>query len=143
CSVGGEGGRGLLEPKAARHAIGRPAMVCSLGRGRLGFFPMLRHCSCVVAFGVMLVGLATAQAGRLDADADVYRHCRTCGPTTVVLLCSVLCGNACLLAMASCHFQEGLDGTYKIQVARCCGRLRLCVHWSFGIQSRYNSYLHR
>jgi hypothetical protein len=58
----------------ARKARGQPPS----GRGtllqldRLGFFPMLRPCSCVVALAMMLVGLSTAQA----ADTTLTLTCQ-------------------------------------------------------------------
>jgi hypothetical protein len=43
-----------------------------LGLDRLGFFPMLRRCSCVIALAVMLVGSPTAQA----ADTTLTLACQ-------------------------------------------------------------------
>ena len=43
-----------------------------LGLDRLGFFPMLRHCSSVIALAVMLVGLSTARA----ADSTLTLACQ-------------------------------------------------------------------
>jgi hypothetical protein len=43
-----------------------------LGLDRLGFFPMLRRCSCAIALAVMVVGLPTAQA----ADTTLTLACK-------------------------------------------------------------------
>jgi hypothetical protein len=43
-----------------------------LGLDRLGFCPMLRRCSCVIALAVMLVALPTAQA----ADTTLTLACK-------------------------------------------------------------------